>query len=122
MKTIRQVIQVSVVTLFILSMSVSVEAMTGNELIEHCDKFGVEVTSEDWQQNAYCMGYIVGVIHGMEYLDFKKQICIPTKNVKQGQIIKVVIKYLNDNPQRLHEQYTHIIYLAITEAFPCNKN
>jgi hypothetical protein len=123
MKTIRQIIQVSVVTLFILSMSVSVEAITGNKLIEYCESYGVEKkTPTGFQKSAWCTGYILGVVSGMIYLDFKNQFCIPSKNVTNEQITKVVIKYLKENPQRLHEIYTSLIFTAISEAFPCKQN
>ncbi len=120
MKTIRQVIQVSVVTLFILSMSVSVEAITGNKLSEYC-KTVDDGRKQDFQATAYCGGNITGVVDGMKYFEFGNRFCI-SPEVTRGQIMKVVIKYLKNNPQRLHEDYTELIYSAVTEAFPCNKN
>ena len=123
MKTIRQIIQVSVVTLFVLSMSVYVEAMTGNKLMENCEKYDVEVSQQDYTETGYCAGYITGTIYGMGYfisfLDYENRFCMPTKNLQHGQMVKVVIKYLKDNPQRLHENYTHLIFSAVSEAFPC---
>lgn len=46
--------------------------------------------------------------------------CIPS-NVNNGQIKRIVAKFLNDHPERLHEPPAFIIVDALTGAFPCPK-
>jgi hypothetical protein len=107
-----------IIFLFLFSFSTisSVQAITGNKLIKTCEKYNVEITNVDFQMTAYCTGYITGVVDGMNYIE--NRFCVPRK-VIYGQIIKVVIKYLKNNPQRLHQDYAPLIYSAVSESFPC---
>ena len=43
----------------------------------------------------------------------------PTKEVITGQIKKIVVKYLNDNPENLHNTASSLVQVALFEAFPC---
>ena len=117
MKTLFQTI---IVALFAMAMSVPVEAVTGNKLLEYCENGADQSRSAHFQEDAYCIGFITGVVDGLRYFDFQNRFCL-SEGVTQGQAQKVVIKYLKDNPQRLHEGYVPIIYSAIKEAFPCKE-
>jgi hypothetical protein len=44
--------------------------------------------------------------------------CIPDE-ASPDQIIKVVIKYLEDNPDKLHWQANVLIFASMRKAFPC---
>ena len=43
---------------------------------------------------------------------------LPKEGVTQPQFIKIVDKYLNDHPERLHEQATLLLFLALRDNFP----
>lgn len=45
--------------------------------------------------------------------------CVPLE-VSNLQAIKVVLKYLDDNPQYMHHASAGIIFSALRLAFPCN--
>ena len=72
--------------------------------------------------SGYCMGRVNGVIvtHGgfREYLPKHKNFCMPNE-VTTNQTIKIVVKYLNDNPSELHLPDVFLIQKAIIKAFPC---
>lgn len=53
-------------------------------------------------------------------LVYERRSCIPT-NAEYDQIIRVVVKYLRDHPERLHEHRRVLIPDAIGAAFPCPK-
>jgi len=44
--------------------------------------------------------------------------CIPAE-VSFNEAAKVVIKYLNDHPEKLHMADTVLIRTALVEAYPC---
>lgn len=80
---------------------------TGNELHEKC----AETTP--W----FCMGFIAGVIdHSTGSLT--RVICLPT-GVTIGQVMDVVVNYLDDHPERRHRAAEEIVVDAGYQAFPC---
>lgn len=120
--------------------SVSNTQTTGNALKEWC-----EDPEEVFQ--ALCAVYIEGVRGGLEYgaistyLDFISRIvfelseqtysevkalrtsdllgiCQPA-GVTGDQIIDVVKKFLEENPERRHEDASALVYSALFDAFPC---
>lgn len=75
----------------------------------------------------FCAGYIDGVtdaavvcvklVHRVEDLGF----CIPAEVAKPEtrETIKVVAKYLDNHPERLHEWALLLVMKALHDAFPC---
>ena len=47
-------------------------------------------------------------------------VCIP-EGAKSLQWAKVVVKWLNDHPEKLHDPAVIAVYLAMKEAFPCGE-
>jgi hypothetical protein len=110
-------IQSILVVLFVLAMSMPVWATgyTGNNLIEFCKK-------EELSMNfGICFGLMIGLDDGL-YIGFGgvKPYCLPA-NASKGQMRKVLLKYLEEHPEKLHESYAHSIISAFTEAFPCKQ-
>lgn len=92
----------------------------GNNVLEICsfESSG----SNDGSDPTYCMGYIAGVvdaIRGVPLPDDMPTHCLPP-NVTLGQLRQVVVKYLEDHPEKLHYSGDAIILAALAEAFPCN--
>lgn len=46
-------------------------------------------------------------------------ICIPQEASSVGQLARVVVKWLRDHPERLHEDKTILTLEAFRDAFPC---
>ncbi|MGB9202746.1 MAG: Rap1a/Tai family immunity protein [Terriglobales bacterium] len=44
--------------------------------------------------------------------------CLP-EGVGQEQFIRVILKYLDEHPEKLHLPAAQIVYDAANEAFPC---
>ena len=63
-------------------------------------------------------GYCVGVIHGV--IRSSHRICTP-EEVTVGQEIKVVLKYLQENPATLQLDGADLTEQALANAFPCLK-
>jgi hypothetical protein len=37
------------------------------------------------------------------------------------EVATVVVKYLNDHPNKMHEKYFVVVILALADAYPCKK-
>lgn len=60
---------------------------------------------------------VIGVVYeGTDQPMFK--VCAP-EHSKLSQIISVFVKFAQDNPQRLHENYFFFTLEALRTAFPC---
>lgn len=45
--------------------------------------------------------------------------CVPANKITGGQVARVIVKYLKDHPERLHENETFLAIQALQAAFPC---
>jgi hypothetical protein len=90
---------------------------TGNGLSAYCH-------SPDLNYVNYCHGFINGVVEGIlaegESGLSEEHICLP-ENVTRGQIKEIVLKYLKDNPEKLHRPSFILIFNATRKVFPCSK-
>lgn len=62
-------------------------------------------------------GFVVGVHDTFEGINI---ICT-NNQVKAGQILAVVKKYVKDHPEKLDRPAKTLVFLALATAFPCNK-
>ena len=62
-----------------------------------------------------CIGYVVGVISVMQYIN---ALCLPVTST-HSQMTLVVKKYLSDHPEKLHLNAEVLVIDALQEAFPC---
>jgi hypothetical protein len=83
---------------------------------------------EDWGKAQHCMGYLSGVTDTLSMLKSLKQlnpsaatVCLPVDGITMLESAKVVVKFLNDNPNSLHMSYRMLVLVAFTQAYPCHK-
>ena len=119
---------VFLVLMFIPTPVSAIPAWDGNELMNHC-RHWQKATDRGFDEDTVgisvgmCAGLIGGYTDSMR--DFanvftqKFNLCIPN-NAKWGQRIKVVIKYLEEHPEKLHMHYAILLLEAMSDAFPCN--
>ena len=108
----------------------STAQMDGNDLLKKChywftDDNSKPTTDVGWLDMGECAGYLSGVTDvermwkGVEgKTSTSSHYCMPNE-VTNGQILKILKKWLDDNPNRLHERADLIIHFALVEAFPC---
>ncbi len=126
----------SVLTLIVLACSCSVLAQkpenlseSGNAFVRTCSALDIKNASS-WQtsESMMCMGYVEGFIEA-SWVDwnYQKQIaakqttqyfCNPN-NVENAQLVRIVLKYINDHPEKANRQTAELTSLALSEAFPC---
>jgi len=90
---------------------------TGNKLLTKCEsELGIE--------EFYCIGYIIGIadMHDADVVwgNREKSWCLPTK-VLISQLKGAVLKYLKDNPNKLHFDASSRVAHAFIKAFPCEQ-
>ena len=100
-------------------------AIKGMQLKEICD----------WKNNPRrisrlpCLLFIQGVVYGFDMGTLtesdndrnatKKTMCIPKDKNQWTTIVK---KYLEDHPEKLHEQGVSLVISSLATAFPCSSH
>ncbi len=106
---------------------------SGSDFLEVCasvdDKRGVESEGNKdtarMQRDAMCVGWVEGFADGFlvheELLSVPRKdrmVCVP-RGVTTIQTVRVIKKYLADNPGKAHRPTRYIASLALAGAFPC---
>jgi hypothetical protein len=79
----------------------------------------------------FCMAYVRGVLDLTalwEATDKTKNVkgpflraCLPEHGVQTGQGIRIVVKYLKEHPELLHNESLFLVDQALMDAFPCKQ-
>ena len=82
----------------------------------------------------WCLGYLRGFLAGFDAMALaqskafggyqaltKKYVCFPEHSTI-GQDARVLVKWLNDHPERLHEDGGWLTLAAFLDAYPCQSN
>jgi hypothetical protein len=104
----------------------------GSSLLKKCSLAvrafdGEPLSSADAVEGPLCTGYVMGV-HDMDYTvqtlekhektSLLSHACVPS-NVSTNQVVPVTVKYLRDNPDRLHMPASILVIDAVRSSFPC---
>jgi uncharacterized protein YoaH (UPF0181 family) len=108
----------------------------GNSLLQSCDLYvqaadGKPISSGDAVQGSFCTGYLTGILDfdiTLSHLENDKSgskgvirhICVPD-GVSTGQAVRIVVKWLRNNPERLHYPASVLALAGLRDAFPCSK-
>jgi len=97
----------------------------GNELLAQCQQYIKAMDGEKYYDQiaaGLCGGFVPGVSGTVSYLygDLKNEakFCMP-KSVTYGQTVRIVVKYLKDNPKRLNRGRVDLVWTALQDAYPC---
>lgn len=63
-------------------------------------------------------GYVSGI---SDKLAGEGDICFPSKNITKGQLVDIVLKMLDANPEVRHLRASAIVTVALQDSFPCKK-
>ncbi len=104
----------------------------GSSLLTNCSLAvrvfdGEKLSSVDATEGTFCVDYISGIhdtdfmvqmLEEHEKITLMKHAC-PPSNASTAQAVRIVVKYLHDNPERLHMPASVLVTDAIRSAFPC---
>ncbi|WP_141251695.1 Rap1a/Tai family immunity protein [Pseudomonas syringae] len=99
----------------------------GNDLLTQCQ---VAVKNMDARaggnyDTGVCLGIIQGVTESIfilnDSLPKDLKFCVPsgTEGISHGQSVRIVTKFLRDNPALLHEHSSLLVMMAYKQAYPC---
>jgi hypothetical protein len=100
---------------------------SGRDLLEVCSTIGSEGSGDAAriQRDATCLGWVEGFADGFtvheELLNVPRRdrmACVP-QGVTTLQVVRVIKKYLADNPGKARRPTRYIASLALAGAFPC---
>lgn len=107
------------------SVGAMAEDGDGNQLIRQCT-ITVKAVDGAKVDGHYDVGYCVGLTQGVrqtmkiqnEGLPAGHRTCFPD-GITNGQGVRIVLKYLQDNPAKLQEPAVFLVYRAYKAAYPC---
>lgn len=108
----------SLITLWVtLSISMESYGLTGNVMKGMCDP------DRPFADRVACLSYVRGA-HEMylatSYLGGPRIYCL-AEGVIVYQMAEIGYKYMNENPELLHQDFIDLLILALSEVFPCEE-
>ena len=86
---------------------------------------GAQLSQEEGAGALYCASYVSGFLDGMSLAAGstkpQKVVCLPERGITNDQAARLVVKYLRENPQTLHQSGRMSLYIALAKSFPCAK-
>jgi hypothetical protein len=117
--------RLAVVCFIVLTASFSVAqskdklgTQNGTTLLANCAhaaRDDADPTAPLPSEDGFCYGYILGVEDASGHTH-----CRP-EGTTMIQNVRVVVKWLRDHPERLHERADTLILQALKTAFPCKQ-
>jgi len=101
--------------------------LDGNTLLPQCED-AVRIANDNTlgldADASYCLGFITGIMTMTDEVQtanpkYAKLPCYPDGTMTAGQAARVVTKYLNSHPEKLHRDAHILVIEALREAFPC---
>lgn len=117
------------VSLFVASPGMAWAMQTfvsGEKFRKECSVIlGSRYTPKDMIYEANCYSYMKGLYDFHQTLIahelIEPQFCKST-SITLGEIARTVLNYLKEYPDKLHMTASSLVYLALSEAFPCSES
>ncbi len=100
----------------------------GSELLRACGATlrqaeGGELSAEESIESIFCIGYVSGFLDAMSLTAAltggRPNVCLPERGINNEQAIRILVKYLRENPETLHKTGRMSLYISLERAFPC---
>ena len=86
---------------------------------------GAQLSQEESLGALYCGSYVSGFLDGMSLAvgstKSQRVVCLPERGITNDQAARLLVKYLRENPQTLHQSGRMSLYIALAKSFPCAK-
>jgi|BarGraNGADG00212_1021973.scaffolds.fasta_scaffold150643_1 hypothetical protein len=92
-----------------------VDRSSANHIMRGCRDF-ISSSLSNSQRGPLEQGYCAGVVDGLDFTGLG--VCAPP-SVTVSQAVRVVVKYIDDRPARLNENFKALAYEALQAAWPC---
>lgn len=113
----------------VLLVSGTALGMDGNAVQKDCGAVvsqhdGASIETTELLEGLFCVGYVAGLKDAFrmtpDLLGAKPLYCPPEAGVKNDQLVRIVLTFLRDNPNALHESARGSVLVALSRAFPCH--
>jgi hypothetical protein len=106
------------------------EGMTGNQLLHLCRMTGQETgTVDEVRDYDRCWSYILGSVDAFVMIqhsvnaktgeaNIPRYFCMPD-GVDNSQMTRIIKRFLETHPEKLHTGANRLIWDSLVEAFPC---
>ena len=99
----------------------------GNTLLAACNSavrlMDTGIAPKDQMELGFCLGLLQGITMSSRLAaadsDKAPVMCLPADGIENGQAARVVVRYLQDHPERLHHEEFVLAVAALRNAFPC---
>jgi hypothetical protein len=101
---------------------------TGADLLAQCQLVGrPDLNTLEMMSSLQCVSYLRGMANTLviwkAFSDARNkanppQACAPDGVIPQ-ELAMVVVKFLNDHPTKLHDEYGIVAFSALVDAYPC---
>ncbi|MFJ1254088.1 Rap1a/Tai family immunity protein [Cupriavidus sp. CuC1] len=114
--------------LLALVSGVAMSAPTGADLLRSCgavvkQQDGITISVDESAESIWCIGYVAGFLDAVGMtppkVNGKQAICLPPNGITNDQAIRLVVKWLRENPDGLHQSGRTEALIALSKAFPC---
>lgn len=92
--------------------AVAQTSTSANDTMPGCRHFMVPGDNDE----PFLQGWCGGLISALSFMS--ADVCNP-KGATRGQIVRVVVKYIDDRPARMHEDFRQLAVEAMRAAWPC---
>jgi hypothetical protein len=112
-----------VISIIDLSQSARASALkppSGNDVYPGC-KARAEQNTHSLQLTiggSFCAGLIHGLLYAGNSFGGQERFCVP-RGVGTTQLARVVFRFLEEHPERMHEEFGHLGLEALQQAWPC---
>ena len=100
------------------------EVKRADELLWNCNGTASS-EAEALLGKAICDGYVDGFIDSYRvsttYYGQPDAFCLPATGISIDQAIRVIVRYLEEHPNELHQSARSSVFLALRTAFPCGR-
>jgi hypothetical protein len=120
----------AVASLFLVSPAVAkdVNVDDGNNLLKNCSSLIARIDAQQATSSNFALGQCLGFVTGADGLHtdlinfglMSASYCKP-ESVTRAQLIRLVVKFLKENPGYLNMSGSSLVLMALKEAFPCPK-
>jgi len=125
-KTIGFLIIIGLLSLSLPAWSIA-DNGDGNKLLSDCGPLIAFLDGESVDENkshgiGFCLGLMQGMLHMNQFYEYQLKgaalFCAPN-SMTNGQAARIVVKYLRDHPEELHQPDSVLTFTALRAAFPC---
>jgi hypothetical protein len=119
----------TLIALLLLGSGSAWGQMDGNFILQDCGNIvkqqdgGAELDTLAMTKGLFCVGYVAGLNDAFRMAPTLSRsqpfYCPPERGISNDQVVRIVVKYLRDNPAQIHESARGSVLIALSRAFPC---